>query len=34
MAVLFGYNLKTGYDPEYSDQAIEQIVLMIEAGAL
>jgi hypothetical protein len=34
MATLFGYNLKTMYDPGGEDQAIEQIVLMIEAGAL
>jgi hypothetical protein len=34
MARLFGYDLKTDYDPGGSDQAIEQIVLMIEAGAI
>jgi hypothetical protein len=34
MARLFGYDLKTNYDPGGNDQAIEQIVLMIEAGAL
>jgi hypothetical protein len=34
MAQIFGYDLKTAYDPEGTDQAIEQIVLMIEAGAL
>ncbi|HNY02086.1 MAG TPA: DUF4294 domain-containing protein [Bacteroidales bacterium] len=34
LARIFGYDLKTGYDPGGSDQAIEQIVLMIEAGAL
>ncbi len=34
MARIFGYDLKTGYDPAGNDQAIEQIVLMIEAGAL
>ena len=34
MARLFGYDLKTNYDPGGSDQAIEQIVLMIEAGAI
>lgn len=34
LATLFGYNLKTGYDPGGTDQAIEQIVLMIEAGAI
>jgi len=34
LAKIFGYDLKTNYDPGGSDQAIEQIVLMIEAGAL
>lgn len=34
MARLFGYDLKKGYDPEGEDQAIEQIILMIEAGAI
>ena len=34
MARLFGYDLKTNYDPGGNDQAIEQIVLMIEAGAI
>jgi hypothetical protein len=34
MARLFGYDLKTDYDPGGNDQAIEQIVLMIEAGAI
>ncbi len=34
MARIFGYDLKTNYDPEGSDQAIEQIVLMINAGAI
>lgn len=34
LATIFGYNLKTGYDPAGADQAIEQIVLMIEAGAI
>jgi hypothetical protein len=34
MAKIFGYDLKTDYDPGGSDQAIEQIVLMIEAGAI
>ncbi len=34
MARLFGYDLKSDYDPGGSDQAIEQIVLMIEAGAI
>ena len=34
MARIFGYDLKTDYDPAGTDQAIEQIVLMIEAGAI
>ncbi len=34
MGKLFGYDLKNSYDPAGSDQAIEQIVLMIEAGAI
>ena len=34
MARIFGYDLKTDYDPGGTDQAIEQIVLMIEAGAI
>ena len=34
MARIFGYDLKTDYDPGGNDQAIEQIVLMIEAGAI
>lgn len=34
LATIFGYNLKAGYDPGGTDQAIEQIVLMIEAGAI
>lgn len=34
LARIFGYDLKTGYDPGGSDQAIERIVLMIEAGAI
>lgn len=34
MARIFGYDLKSPYDPAGTDQAIEQIVLMIEAGAL
>jgi hypothetical protein len=34
MAKLFGYDLKTEYDPTGEDQAIERIVTMIEAGAL
>jgi hypothetical protein len=31
---IFGYNLKTGYDPGGEDYLIEEIVLMIEAGVL
>jgi hypothetical protein len=31
---LFGYNLKTPYDPDGEDFLIEEIVLMIEAGAI
>lgn len=31
---LFGYNLKTAYDPHGEDYLIEEIVLMIEAGVL
>ena len=31
---LFGYDLKATYDPEGADRDIEQIVLMIESGAL
>jgi len=34
LAVIFGYNLKTTYDPAGEDQLIERIVLMIEAGAI
>jgi hypothetical protein len=34
LARIFGYDLKTNYDPGGSDQAIEQIVLMIEEGAI
>ena len=34
LAKIFGYDLKTNYDPSGNDQAIEQIVLMIEAGAI
>ena len=34
LARIFGYDLKTNYDPTGSDQAIEQIVVKIEAGAL
>ncbi len=31
---IFGYNLKTNYDPYGEDHLIEEIVLMIEAGIL
>jgi len=34
LAKIFGYDLKSNYDPAGSDQTIEQIVLMIEAGAI
>ena len=34
MATLFGYDLKTTYDPEGEDQMIEKIVQMIDAGIL
>jgi hypothetical protein len=34
LARIFGYDLKTHYDPGGDDQSIEQIVLMIEAGAI
>jgi hypothetical protein len=34
MAGVFGYDLKTTYEPETEDQMIEKIVLMIDAGAL
>ncbi|HNX86031.1 MAG TPA: DUF4294 domain-containing protein [Bacteroidales bacterium] len=34
LARIFGYNLKSMYEPDGHDQAIEQIVLMIEAGAI
>jgi hypothetical protein len=34
MAGLFGYDLKTTYDPANEDQMIEKIVQMIDAGAL
>lgn len=33
-AGLFGFNLKTGYDPIDADKDIEYIVRMIEAGAI
>jgi hypothetical protein len=31
---IFGYNLKTKYDPEGEDRLIEEIVRMIEAGVI
>ncbi|NQV03068.1 MAG: DUF4294 domain-containing protein [Bacteroidia bacterium] len=31
-AALFGYNLKTGYDPNGEDQAIEEIIKLIDEG--
>lgn len=34
LAQIFGYNLKTKYDPEGEDQNIEKIVQMIEAGSI
>ncbi|MCX6278864.1 MAG: DUF4294 domain-containing protein [Bacteroidetes bacterium] len=34
LARIFGYDLRTAYEPEGNDQVIEQIVLMIESGAL
>jgi hypothetical protein len=34
MARIFGYDLKKSYDPTGEDQAIEQVILMIEAGAI
>lgn len=33
-ARLFGFNLKSGYDPKGEDRSIEFIVLMIESGQL
>ncbi|NQV03145.1 MAG: DUF4294 domain-containing protein [Bacteroidia bacterium] len=32
MATIFGYNLKTGYDPEGEDRQIEEIILLIDHG--
>lgn len=32
MASLFGYNLKTGYDPEGEDRQIEEIIILIDQG--
>ena len=34
LAKIFGYDLHSDYQPEGDDRVIEQIVLMIEAGAL
>lgn len=34
LARLFGYNLRTQYDPSGEDRLIEEIVLMIEAGLI
>ncbi|MEI6434698.1 MAG: DUF4294 domain-containing protein [Bacteroidota bacterium] len=34
LARIFGYDLRTSYEPDGNDQVIEQIVLMIESGAL
>jgi hypothetical protein len=34
LARIFGYDLKTGYDPAGEDQAIERIVQMIDSGAI
>lgn len=34
LAKLFGYDLKTGYDPAGEDQSIERIVQMIESGSI
>ncbi|MDP4280963.1 MAG: DUF4294 domain-containing protein [Bacteroidota bacterium] len=34
VATIFGYDLKTQYQPDGDDQAIEKIILMIEAGEL
>jgi hypothetical protein len=34
LARIFGYDLRSGYEPEGNDIVIEQIVLMIEAGQL
>lgn len=31
---LFGYNLKSQYDPKGEDRLIEEIIVMIEAGAI
>lgn len=34
LAVIFGYDLKTGYDPVGEDREIEEIVRMIEEGVI
>jgi hypothetical protein len=34
LARIFGYNLRTPYDPEGEDKLIEEIVLLIESGVL
>lgn len=34
LARIFGYNLRTQYDPNGEDRLIEEIVLMIEAGLI
>ena len=34
VASIFGYDLKTGYDPEGEDKAIEHVVQMIEKGEI
>jgi hypothetical protein len=34
LARIFGYDLKSTYDPEGDDKAIERIVQMIESGAI
>jgi len=32
LASIFGYNLKTGYDPNGEDRQIEEIILLIDQG--
>ncbi len=32
LATIFGYDLKTGYDPEGEDRQIEEIILLIDQG--
>jgi len=34
LAKVYGYNLKSGYDPQGEDAAIEQVVLLIESGSV